>query len=464
MSRRRTHPAPPPAAGTPRRPAAPHLRSAARSIPLRLVPLLLVPLLLSALAACGPGNGDGGGASAAGEGTAEATARLRSLPYGRWVPVAEGEVAEGVVHHDPSRAWPGRNLFSPRHLARAFLLDMEGQMVAEWYLRDGARDGFHHIEPTADGGLVALIKNHRILRLDADSEVVWSRALPVHHDIAFTPDGGLWVPTRHRRWVEVDGHGLPILDDRLTRLDPEGRVLRELSLWEIFGPAVGRERWESIRRWRSELEDPSRRGTTRAIGPDTPADVFHTNSVEVLPRTVPGLGKAGDLLISVREIDTVAVVDPATGEVRWSWGPGELERQHHPSLTPRNTVLIFDNGRSRKWSRAVEVDPATGAVVWEYRADPPESFFSASRGGVQRLPNGNTLVTESDAGRVFEVTPGGEIVWEMLAPLRRNAQGEVRRSAVYRLRRLPADWPGEAEATDEAGGTPGTEAPKADGP
>ena len=34
--------------------------------------------------------------------------------------------------------------------------------------------------------------------------------------------------------------------------------------------------------------------------------------------------------------------------------------------------------------------------------------------GAQRLPNGNTLITESDAGRVFEVTEGGDIVWEFV--------------------------------------------------
>lgn len=63
-----------------------------------------------------------------------------------------------------------------------------------------------------------------------------------------------------------------------------------------------------------------------------------------------------------------------------------------------------------------ELDPITKTVEWEYKADPPEEFFSSTRGGSQRLSNGNTLITESNRGRVFEVTPSGEKVWELLQP------------------------------------------------
>jgi hypothetical protein len=347
-----------------------------------------------------------------------------------------------VVVHEPGRAAPGLNLFNPRHLPRAFLLDMDGRVVRQWSLPDEKRDGFHHVEPTPDGGLVALIKNVRVLRLDAGSRVVWSRPLPVHHDVALRADGGMWVPTRHRRWIERDGERLPILDDRLTRLDAEGRVRREISIWNLFGDRVDDKRWQKIRTWIAEMEDRSPEAVIARAGADSPADVFHTNSVEILPREVPGLGSRGDLLISIRELDLVAVIDPRSREIGWTWGPGELDRQHQPTLTEAGTVLIFDNGRHRRWSRALEVDPATDGIVWQYRAEPRESFYSFSRGGVQRLPNGNTLITESDAGRVFEVTPEGDVVWELLAPRQPSADDRpARRAAIYRLRRMPEGWP-----------------------
>jgi hypothetical protein len=56
----------------------------------------------------------------------------------------------------------------------------------------------------------------------------------------------------------------------------------------------------------------------------------------------------------------------------------------------------------------------------------------------QRLPNGNTLITEGADGRVFEVTTGGDIVWEYVSPyFGVDAPGTNR---VYRAYRLPYAW------------------------
>ena len=134
----------------------------------------------------------------------------------------------------------------------------------------------------------------------------------------------------------------------------------------------------------------------------------------------------------MRRMDLIAVVDLEGPRVVWSWGMGELEGQHQPTLLPNDHLLIFDNGESRGWSRVIEFDPLAQEIVWEYRTDPSTDFYSSSRGGSERLPNGNTLVTESNRGRVFEITQAGEIVWEFLNPeVRRNARG-----AIYRLHRL----------------------------
>ena len=44
------------------------------------------------------------------------------------------------------------------------------------------------------------------------------------------------------------------------------------------------------------------------------------------------------------------------------------------------------------------------------------SFFSPHMGGAQRLPGGNTLISEGNKGFVFEVTPDGDIVPEFISP------------------------------------------------
>ena len=96
-------------------------------------------------------------------------------------------------------------------------------------------------------------------------------------------------------------------------------------------------------------------------------------------------------------------------------------------------LLVFDNGLSRGWSRAVELDPIDKKVVWTYTAPGRTSFFTVSRGSAQRLPNGNTLLAQSDSGRAFEVTPRGATVWEYWNPFR-NARGD--RATIVRMRRL----------------------------
>jgi hypothetical protein len=67
-----------------------------------------------------------------------------------------------------------------------------------------------------------------------------------------------------------------------------------------------------------------------------------------------------------------------------------------------------------------------GKSNWEYTDNPPHNFFSSYISGAQRLPNGNTLITEGGFGRIFEVTTTGEVVWEYINPYfaPQNAPGE----------------------------------------
>jgi len=89
----------------------------------------------------------------------------------------------------------------------------------------------------------------------------------------------------------------------------------------------------------------------------------------------------------------------------------------------------------------LEFDPAEPeALAWEYAGSDERPFFSATCGAAERLPNGNTLVTESDAGRAFEVTPAKEIVWEFVNPFRAGDDDEFV-ATLFEMVRLPADFP-----------------------
>ncbi len=137
--------------------------------------------------------------------------------------------------------------------------------------------------------------------------------------------------------------------------------------------------------------------------------------------------KEGQLLICPRHLDAVAVLDPDSGKVVWA-ARGPWRAQHDPSFLDNGHLLLFDNFGSPRGSRVLEYDPAIQAFPWSYPAENGTPFFSHIRGMSQRLPNGNTLIVNSDAGEVFEVTPSREVVWSCACG-----------SELYRARRFTPD-------------------------
>ena len=206
-------------------------------------------------------------------------------------------------------------------------------------------------------------------------------------------------------------------------LSSEGEPLGELSLLDLFRNAPDVLPLQRV--------EPARFEGSLEI------DLFHANAIEWLDRPAGGaadaVDRAGTILLTMRNQDAIAVIDWAQKRALWAWGRGELRGPHDATRLSDGRLLVFDNGLGRGWSRVVEVDPGSGRIVWEYRAPQPESFHTPSRGAAQRLANGNTLVTESDGGRAFEVTRDGDIVWEFVDPhLTPKREPEV----IVRMRRL----------------------------
>lgn len=146
--------------------------------------------------------------------------------------------------------------------------------------------------------------------------------------------------------------------------------------------------------------------------------------------------QAGNWFLSFRNVNLIVILDKETKEIIWSWGPGELERQHSPKMLNNGNILIYDNGFNRGYTRVIELDPVKKEIVWEYKTNPPELFFSQSGGYAQRLPNENTLITDWEGGLVFEITKKGEIVWEWFNP---EINEEGKRHTIYRMVRYPKD-------------------------
>ena len=69
-------------------------------------------------------------------------------------------------------------------------------------------------------------------------------------------------------------------------------------------------------------------------------------------------------------------------------------------------------------------------IVWSFNGTSPNSFYSPYISGVQRLPNGNTLVCPGAHGHIFEVTPEGDVVWEYINPVGDRLEND---HGIYRM-------------------------------
>ena len=376
-------------------------------------------LLVLAAFAC---NDDGEHRSAP-EGDAGLEA-LGTLGYVDFSPVPSEHLGKsGVVRHRPELASPGFSLYNTRSANRAVLVDMAGDEVHAWY--NPELDGtWHHVEMAPSGDLFVLDRHSYLARLDWGSNLVWRRELDAHHDVELGRQGRIYVLDREPTTGPLHWAHVRLVDDAITELDAtDGATLRRFFFSELLrGQTGNRFLWA----WKARLQ--GRR-----------FDAFHVNSIELVDRDLGGLPTAGTFLVCARQLDLVAFIDVDRGVPVWTWGRDALDAPHQPSVMANGHILVFDNGTRRGWSRVIEVDPAAGEIVWEYRGDPPESFYTAQRGGAQELANGNILVTDSDDGRGFEITRDGEVVWEFFNPdLTTGVEGQTARGAIYRMTRIDA--------------------------
>ena len=325
-----------------------------------------------------------------------------------------GKKAAGVTVLKRDKCDSGYRLYSSRQTEVAHLIDIDGREVQRWSYPQGHT--WHYAEMLPNGHLVAIIKDVMILELDWDSKLVWKANIAAHHDFEQLENGNKLVVCREYVVNEALRPG-ELKSDYIVELTTENKVV-----------------WE----WHADQHVNEIAKLVPLQFPLADQDWGHMNTVESLPdgpaARQDARFKAGNILFSCRNIDTIGVIDRENGKVVWAWGPGTLDRQHMPTMLPNGHILIYDNGNTLKRTRILELEPLTGKILCQYKADPPTSFYSPTRGSNQRLPNGNTFIAESDSGRLFEVTREGEVVWEFLNP---DLRPDGERMPLYRAVRYP---------------------------
>ncbi|MFC2154576.1 arylsulfotransferase family protein [Candidatus Altiarchaeota archaeon] len=326
----------------------------------------------------------------------------------------------GVTVYDKELAFDGLNMFTSGHAAEAFIMDMEGNIIHNWrYNIESVWEGYPMIPENRywrriflfdNGDILAIFEGIGIIKLDKNSNLIWEHKGEEHHDISVSDDGRIYVLSRKERIIPWINKTSPVLDDYITILDSSGNVFEEYSILECLKNSS----------YAFLLEKMKREG-----------DILHTNALEVLDgrsSDISALYEKGNVIISIRDLDVIAIIDMEENKVVWALdgsNDGLWKKQHDPVLLSNGNILVFDNYAGINRSRVIEYNPFNQEIAWEYKGDTVNSFFSKGCGVSQRLPNGNTLITETDNGRAFEVTPDNKIVWEYVNPHRAGLKNEL---------------------------------------
>jgi hypothetical protein len=287
-------------------------------------------------------------------------------------------------------------------------------------------------------------------------------------------DAGNTLILGHKNVTNPKISDKPLVDDVIYEVTWDGDIVWEWVCSDHFDEMDFSE----------QAKNTMARNPTMVVGKGQVGDWMHMNSMSVLgPNRWYDLGDQrfhpDNIIWDGRQTNIIAITDKASGKIVWQIGPdydrsaqlrvlGWIIGQHHAHMIPRGlpgegNILVFDNGgfagygapnpgaptghnnALRDYSRVIEFDPVTLKMVWQYSYVEagyiPKmnnyNFYSPLISSAQRLPNGNTLITEGSDGRFFEVTPDHTIVWEHVSPFFGK---DGRSNFAYRAYRVPYEW------------------------
>lgn len=338
----------------------------------------------------------------------------------------------GLTEHKRDKATPGFTIVSPLRDKNVYLLGMEGDVRHVWKTDltpgDYARmlpngnllwSGETEEGPKPGGGSGGLLREY-----DWHGNILWEyRDDAQHHDFRRLKNGNTiyigWaaVPTEYANRIQgaepgtEDQYGT-IWGDYLREVNPAGETIWEWRAWED----------EVL------LAEPLHPMSTRK-------EFAHCNAVTENPD--------GNLMVSFRKFSTIAIIDKQAKKVKWHHRDDSWGQQHDCEMLDNGNIQLFANGicvpAGVYHSRIVEFNPETRKDVWVYRGSPWCSFYSPNISGAQRLWSGNTLICEGLFGRIFEVTPDGEIVWQYVSPWFGGPWQDGMINSVFRAYRYQAD-------------------------
>jgi len=312
----------------------------------------------------------------------------------------------------------------PPFVTPIFLIDREGNIVYQWTVDTSA--SFARLAP--DGQLFYATNDwptagvydpgqSGLRELDLQSNVLWFYPAFIQHDFQLLDNGNILLERYEN--MQPEPQSPPIVTQHIEVVSPKDKKV----LW----------------RWKTEdhVQELEQLAGVKIStnGTDVALNWTHLNTCQLLADSplakIDSRFKAGNIFICLSNIDILGIIAYPSGRVVWAWGPGILDGPHQPMSLPNGDILLFDNGRKRGWSRVIEIDPIKKEIVWEYHSTPKETFYAPVLSGAERLPNGNIFVCDGVHSRFFEITHGGEIVWDFISTYDRINTEVILRANMY---------------------------------
>jgi hypothetical protein len=364
---------------------------------------------------------------------------------------------DGVTVNDPASDQTDLILLSGffKDTNELRLIRRSGEVVARWPVRfydvftnvDHFPPGWqpatnwnidtHGAVALPDGSIVFNFEWGGLVKLDRCGGVVWTLRRQTHHSVERARGGGFWVAGRRL----VEGRSpyppfeTPFHEDTLLRVSEDGQVQAEFSAVKIFYDAG----LDSIL---------TATGAAFEDGLEWDQEIVHLNKIEELSDDIAAdfpTFQAGDLALSIRDLNLILVVDQNVATVKW-WQIGPWIRQHDPEFRPGGTIVVFNNnihqtafeGTALKASpdapritNIMEIDPASGRSKTIYGGKSGQELLSVIRGKVDVTPAGGLLITEAQGGRVRETDANQKLVWEYVNRYSDDLVAELGEARLY---------------------------------
>jgi hypothetical protein len=380
---------------------------------------------------------------------------------------------------------------------KSYLIDMTGEIR---HVYDYTGFPVEMIDPAINNGKKGQIICQKepeiyscetLLKVDWNGDIAWEwgRDAPggkarQNHDLAPLPNGNVLMVVFLESPL-LEKSEIPLDDQAIYEVDPAGNIVwKWISSEHIEELGFTGEKKELL--FSSKMRPRSSLFVLNDMAPLGPNKWFDNGDTRFHP---------DNIMIDSREGSFIAIIEKKSGKIVWRMGPeypgtydhsrvsfsGKVPRpvdsisgQHDAHMIPQGlpgegNVMIFDNQGAAGFppvylnmfpgSRVLEVDPVAKEIVWQYDASknglPIWSFFSSFISSARRLPNGNTLICEGMNGRLFQVTPEGEIVWEYVNPVFGQwadhdvESGGSRSNYVFRAQPVEYDWVPEGVRHDE---------------